>query len=203
MELLATICEDFREMAKLRGKPCSGFAVLDTLLIPGMLAVILFRISHFFYIHRIRILSRFFYLLNIVLFSCDIAPPAEIGPGLVIGHPVGIIIGGPSKAGRNLKLFGQCGLGGSARRNIALDGFPECGDNVIIFIGARVFGPIKIGSNAVIAANAVVMRDVPAGGTAIGVPARVRFFPDPLYGQQASALSDTSALPSSVRDASV
>lgn len=202
MGLFETIREDFREMATLRGKPCSGLAALDTLLIPGTLAVIIFRLSHFFYIHHMHVFSRLFYLLNVILFSCDIAPPAEIGPGFIIGHPVGIIIGGPAKAGRNFKLFGQCGLGGSARRNIELDGFPECGDNVILFIGARVLGPIKIGSNAVIAANAVVIRDVPAGGTAIGVPARVRFFPGSRYGQQAIPSQDDAPLPSpSIGDA--
>ena len=175
MRLWATIKEDFREMAALRGKPARGLAALDTLLIPGMLAVILFRLSHFCYVHKARPLSRLFYLLNVMLFGCDIVPPAQIGPGFVIGHPVGITVG-PAIAGKNLKLFGQCGFGGSARRNIARDGFPVVGDNVMVFIGARVLGPIKVGDNAVIASNAVVLRDVPAGGTAIGVPARTRFF---------------------------
>ena len=176
MPLHRTIALDVAAMAQLRGTSARLLGLLDTLLIPGTMAVILYRLSNRCYHYKLRPLSRLLYLANVVLFGADIAPPCTIGPGFVIGHTVGVIVAGPVVAGKNLRLFGQCGIGGSARRNIARDGFPVIGDDVVMFVGSRVLGPVTVGDGAWIAANAVVIDDVPAGATAVGVPARVRRF---------------------------
>lgn len=97
---------------------------------------------------------------------------ADIGPGLYIGHFGGIVIGDDVKMGRDCKIFNGVTIG-RALFGKTWRGSPIIGDRVFIATGAKVFGPITIGSDVRIGANAVVFVDVPAGATAVGVPARV------------------------------
>lgn len=188
MPLRQVLAADIQAMADLRGKPARGIGLLDNLLVPGLLATMLYRFSSFCYHRKLRPISRLLYVLNVILFSCDISPDTTIGPGLAIGHPVGVVVAGPTVIGKNLRLFGQGGFGGSARRNIVRDGFPVVGDDVVVFIGGWVFGPLTVGDGAWIGANAVVLSDVPAGATAVGNPARMRTF-----GRDAAELEPAAA----------
>lgn len=107
---------------------------------------------------------------NRVLTGVDIEPGATIGPGLVIMHGHGIVINRAVRAGKNLEIYQQVTLGVNNRH---APGSPVLGDDVVIFPGARILGPVTIGDGAVIGANAVVLSDIPAGAVAVGVPARI------------------------------
>ncbi|TVP72213.1 MAG: serine acetyltransferase [Rhodobacteraceae bacterium] len=98
----------------------------------------------------------------------DIAPQTEIGGGLILPHPNGIVIHSATVIGPNCLIFQQVTLGARG-----LDGVPHIGGHVDIGAGARILGPVRIGDHAVIGANAVVICDVPPGHVARGVPARV------------------------------
>jgi serine O-acetyltransferase len=100
-------------------------------------------------------------------YGLEIVVGADIGPGLYIAHPVGVVIA-PHRVGKNCSVIAAVTIG--MRNEWA---FPKIGDQVFIGAGARVLGNIIIGDNAVIGANAVVLSDIPAGATAVGIPARV------------------------------
>jgi serine O-acetyltransferase len=100
-------------------------------------------------------------------YGLEIVIGAEIGPGLYIAHPVGTVVA-PKRMGRNCSIIASVTIG--MRNEWA---FPTIGNDVFIGAGARVLGGISIGDGAVIGANAVVIRDVPSGATAVGIPARV------------------------------
>lgn len=131
-------------------------------------AIFLFRCSSWFYTHKIKALGVILWSINISLHGCDISPNATIGSGFSMDHSVGVVIGGGVKAGKNLRVFQNSTIGAGKTWD-----YPEIGDNVTIYAGAALLGKIKIGSNAKIGANAVVLIDVPKNATAVGVPARV------------------------------
>jgi serine O-acetyltransferase len=105
---------------------------------------------------------------------------AEIGPGLVIVHSIGIVINSNVKAGKNLVIEHGVTIGAEKNRS------PILGDNVFIGAGAKIIGGIKIGSDVKIGANAVVTKDLPDGATAVGVPARIV----KIYGERILPLSE-------------
>ena len=96
-----------------------------------------------------------------------ISPSCYIGNNLLLPHPVGIVIGRDVIIGDNCIIYQNVTLGQKE------DQFPVVGDNVTIFAGAQIIGNLRIGSNAIIGANAVVLKDVPESSTAVGVPARI------------------------------
>jgi serine O-acetyltransferase len=103
------------------------------------------------------------------LTGCDLPIGGEIGGGLLLPHPQGIIVHGNAKIGPNCLIFHQVTIGEGGRR----PGAPRIGGHVDIGCGAKVLGGITIGNHAKIGANAVVLIDVPEGHTAVGIPARV------------------------------
>lgn len=107
--------------------------------------------------------------VQVGLFGVEIANDVELGEGIIFSHTVGIVIGGDSRIGDGVMFLGSNTIG-----SIHMDDFPTLGKNVIVGAGARVLGRVTIGDGAIIGANAVVVRDVPAGATAAGVPAVVR-----------------------------
>lgn len=110
--------------------------------------------------------------LNHLVTGADIAWQAEIGPGLALFHPTGVVIGPHVRIGANCSLQQGITLGGKGGDNPAPSEFPQLGDNVSIGAGARVIGPVTVGNGAQVGANAVVTKDVPDGAVATGVPAR-------------------------------
>ena len=111
--------------------------------------------------------------MNRFLTGADIACSAEIGEGLSLPHPNGVVIGGLCVIGRNCTIYQQVTLGYRGDHDPS-DGQPRLGDNVLVGAGAKILGPITIGDGARIGANAVVVTDIPAGALAVGVPARVK-----------------------------
>jgi serine O-acetyltransferase len=130
-------------------------------------ATALFRAAGWFKRRRIPLLPGILQRLNALVFGLEIPSGADIGGGLYIAHPVGVVIN-PRRIGCNCSIIAGITIG--MRTEWA---FPDIGDNVFIGAGARVLGGIRVGNGAVIGANAVVIRDVPDGATVVGVPAHV------------------------------
>lgn len=114
-------------------------------------------------------LRRILWYVTTIWFSCDIDPEVEIGPGLYLPHPLGIVIGGGVRIGENVSILQNVTLGRVATEHLD----PTLGDNVEIGAGAVVLGAIHVGSGAKVGANSVVLKDVPAGAIAVGAPARI------------------------------
>lgn len=116
-----------------------------------------------------RILRRLLWYVTTIYFGCDISPGARFGPGLYMPHPTGIVIGQEWDVGANFTILQGATLGRISRPKRRC----RIGDGVFIGAGARLLGQIGIGSDVRIGANAVVLQSVPAGATAVGVPARI------------------------------
>lgn len=104
-----------------------------------------------------------------VITGAEVGPGCDIGGGLMLPHPNGVVIHPDVVIGPNCMIFQQVTLG----TNRYTSGVPTLGGHVDIGPGARVLGPVNVGDHAVIGANAVVLKDVPAGAVAVGVPARI------------------------------
>lgn len=119
-------------------------------------------------------LAKLFSLLNVLLFGLEVPARLVIGPGLVIAHPYGTVLGA-ARIGANLTLFQQVTLG-AIEADFAFDPDkrPVVGDNVTITAGAKVLGAVTLSEGSVVGANAVVLADVPAHHVAVGVPATMR-----------------------------
>ncbi|MBF0612970.1 MAG: serine acetyltransferase [Magnetococcales bacterium] len=148
--------------------------VLESLFFKaGFQAVFLFRLAHWLHGHGLTYLAWAVCRLNQFLTACEMEYNATIGPGLMIPHPMGLMVGRGCRLGKNVTLYQNVTLGVSDWRKEKITRFPRIGDNVFIFAGAVVVGDIQVGDNAVIGANAVVIEDVPAGALAVGNPARI------------------------------
>lgn len=141
------------------------------LLYPCVHALIAYRISHFFYKHKFFFIARLISQLSRFFTGIEIHPGAKIGKGLVIDHGMGVVIGETAEVGDNVLIYHGVTLGGTGKDKGKRH--PTVGNNVVIGSGAKVLGPIKIGDNAKIGANAVVLKEVPEGATAVGIPAKI------------------------------
>jgi len=146
--------------------------VLNVILYPQHRAVSLYRFSRWCAKRRLKGLGRIAWNVNVSLNGIEISPDAELGPGLVLQHTLGTVVGKGVKAGRNLTLYQNVTLGakGDPRDR---GNYPVIGDNVTVFPGAVVVGPIRIGNDVQIGANSVVIHDVPDGAVVAGAPARI------------------------------
>lgn len=107
------------------------------------------------------------HILNKWFNGCVIGVKAQFGPGFVLIHPVGVVVNSAVKGGRNVWIEGGVVIGDNR------GGVPVLEDDVFIGSGAKVIGGVRLGSGARVGANAVVLKDVPAGATAVGIPARI------------------------------
>jgi serine O-acetyltransferase len=103
-----------------------------------------------------------------VIFGVEIGRNVRLGRGVYFVHPIGVVIGGDSRLGDRVKL-----LGGNTVGTAKDDGYPSLEEDVVLGVGARVLGPIRVGARSMIGANAVVLADVPPDSIAVGLPARV------------------------------
>lgn len=172
--LFEALREDFALFAELKGSrfPSLG-AVIDALLMPGIMATIVFRLAHKLNRAGLRPLSRLLYIWNIVAFGCDIAPAARIGPGFVLPHPVGFGCGKDVVIGRHVRVMGLVRIGGGGKEDPAEDGMPTVGDECWLLDGCKLFGRIEIGDRTIVAAGAIVLDSVPEGVIVAGSPAKV------------------------------
>lgn len=147
----------------------SSFEILLTY--SGLHAVIIYRIAHKLYINQYKTIARALSQFGKFLTGIEIHPGAKIGKNLFIDHGAGVVIGETAEIGDNCILYQGVTLGGTGKGRGKRH--PTLGNNVMVGCGAKVLGPFKVGDNAKIAANAVVLEAVPENATAVGVPARV------------------------------
>ena len=141
------------------------------LLYPGVHALLWHRAAHWLYLRRRYFPARWISQHARNTTGIEIHPGATIGRRLVIDHGMGIVIGETAEIGDDCLLYQGVTLGGTGKDQGKRH--PTLGNNVMVGSGARVLGPFKVGDNARIAAGAVVLREVPPGSTAVGVPARI------------------------------
>ena len=141
------------------------------LLYSGVHAMAAYRIAHRLhengYVFSARAVSQFARFVT----GIEIHPAAKIGKGFFIDHGTGVVIGETSEIGDGCTIYQGVTLGGTGKD--VGKRHPTLGDNVMVGAGAKVLGPVKIGSNSKIAAGAVVLTDIPENSTAVGIPAKV------------------------------
>ncbi|NCC79741.1 MAG: serine O-acetyltransferase [Clostridia bacterium] len=141
------------------------------LLYPTIQALFAYRISNFFFRKRLFFLARLISQLSRWMTGIEIHPGAKIGRRLFIDHGMGVVIGETATIGDDCTIYHGVTLG--ATDCDAPKRHPDLGDRVMIGAGAKILGPIKIGDDAKIGANSVVLKSVPSGATAVGTPARI------------------------------
>ena len=140
-------------------------------LYSGFKAVRSHRKANWCYRHNLKFLARWISQRSRKKTGIEIHPGAQIGRGLFIDHGMGVVIGETTQIGDNCTLYQGVTLGGTGKDTGKRH--PTLGDNVLIGAGAKVLGPFTVGDGARIAANAVVLSEIPAGATAVGAPAQV------------------------------
>jgi serine O-acetyltransferase len=138
---------------------------------PGVHAIVVHRFAHWLWEHRVRWLGRFVSHLGRFLTGVEIHPGATLGRRLFIDHGMGVVIGETAEVGDDCTLYHGVTLGGTTWKRGKRH--PSLGNGVVIGAGAKLLGPISVGDRARIGSNAVVVKDVPAGATAVGIPARI------------------------------
>lgn len=153
----------------------------------GLRAVLYIRLQQVAINANLMPLARVISRMNLRSNSIDVVPGASFGPGLVIRHPVGIVVGRNVVAGRNLTLLqgttlGQLNVGDA---ETGAEG-PRLGDTVVVGANAVILGGIEVGSNSVVGASATVLQSVPSSSTVVGSPARIVRINKVLEGDAAS-----------------
>ena len=164
-ELLETV------NAYLARDPAAKNPIEVLLLYPGVKAVCYHRGAHWCYEHKLMFLARMISQMGRHRTGIEIHPGAKIGKRLVIDHGMGIVIGETAEIGDDCLIYHGVTLGGTGKDSGKRH--PTIGNNVLIGTGAKVLGPFKVGDNSRIAANSVVLGEIPPDSTAVGVPARV------------------------------
>ncbi|ROR29735.1 serine O-acetyltransferase [Inmirania thermothiophila] len=135
---------------------------------PGLHAILIHRLAHWLWNHGLKWLGRFVSHIGRWLTGIEIHPGARIGRRFFIDHGMGVVIGETAEIGDDCTLYHGVTLGGTTWEKGKRH--PTLGNNVVVGAGAKVLGPIRIGDGARIGSNSVVLKDVPAGATVVGVP---------------------------------
>lgn len=178
--LLQDIEEDYKSVVHKPGN--LGGYLRGFFSLPGFRAVVLYRLAHWFYLHHRYRLTGFCQRMMFHLSSCEISATAEIGKGLYVPHPFGLVVGDSTRMGSYCSLRQNVTLGGNfGRKDKNGRSQPWIGDNVSVGAGAIIAGPVRIGSNSIIGANSVVTTDLSENSKASGIPARVKRPPPPKF----------------------
>lgn len=169
MGFIKEIRKDLRSI--MERDPAAGSELEVLLTYSGVHAVIVHRAAHWFYKRGHKIIARVISQIMRGITGIEIHPGAKIGKGLLIDHGSGVVIGETAEIGDYCLLYQGCTLGGTGKDHGKRH--PTLGNNVMVGAGAKILGPFKVGDNAKIAANAVVLKEVPPNSTAVGVPARI------------------------------
>ena len=168
---------DYLESIKSRD-PAAKSILSIILTYPGVKAVFFHKIGNFFHVAGFDLIARIISQTTRFFTGIEIHPGAKIGKNLFIDHGMGVVIGETSEIGNNVTIYHAVTLGGIApsvdsdrQRNAKRH--PTIGDDVVIGSGAQIIGPVNVGNRSRIAANAVVVNNVPENATMVGIPAKV------------------------------
>ncbi len=160
------------DIASIFDRDPAARSILEVLLCyPGLHAVWLHRIANWFWKRRLFFLGRFVSHAGRFFTGIEIHPGATIGRRFFIDHGMGVVIGETAEIGDNVTLYHGVTLGGVSLEKTKRH--PTIGDNAVIGSGAKVLGPFTVGKNSKIGSNSVVVKEVPANATVVGVPGRV------------------------------
>jgi serine O-acetyltransferase len=151
--------------------PAARSVIEVILCYPGLHAIWLHRIAHWFWNHNFKLLARLISHFSRWLTGIEIHPGAKIGRRFFIDHGMGVVIGETAEIGDDVTIYHQVTLGGTSTKKGKRH--PTIGNNVVIGAGAKILGPVKIGDNCKIGANSVVIKDVPPNSTVVGIPGKV------------------------------
>jgi serine O-acetyltransferase len=144
---------------------------------PGVKAVFFHKIANFFYLAKFDLIARFISQFSRFLTGIEIHPGAKIGKNLFIDHGMGVVIGETSEIRNNVTIYHMVTLGGispsiNSNEQRLVKRHPTLNDCVVVGSGAQILGPVIIGTNSKIGANAVVTNDVPENSVMVGIPAK-------------------------------
>ena len=167
---------DFIKSIKERD-PAAKSTLSIILTYPGVKAVFFHQIANFFHLAGFDLIARIISQTSRFFTGIEIHPGAKIGKNLFIDHGMGVVIGETSEIGNNVTIYHAVTLGGispsiDSERQRHEKRHPTIGDDVVIGSGAQIIGPVKVGNGSRIAANAVVVKNVPENTTMVGVPAK-------------------------------
>ncbi|GAA0713050.1 serine O-acetyltransferase [Paraclostridium ghonii] len=155
----------------IENDPAARSKIEVFLLYPSVHALIGHRISHYLYKHKMFFTARFISQINRFITGIEIHPGATIGSGILIDHGMGVVIGETAEVGNRVTIYHGTTLGGTGKESGKRH--PTVGNNVVIGAGVKVLGPITIGDNSKVGANAVVLKDVPPNSTVVGIPGKI------------------------------
>jgi serine O-acetyltransferase len=147
------------------------FAPLELLIYPGVWAIFLHRIAFLLFTLKIPLLPRLISMIARLFTGIEIHPGATINKGFFIDHGNGVVIGETAEIGKNVLLFHQVTLGGTAMKPGKRH--PTLGDNVIVGAGAKILGPLSIGNNSKVGAGTIVLKNVPPDAVIVGNPGKI------------------------------
>lgn len=154
-----------------RNDPAARTGLEILLLYNGIHATFWYRIAHRLWLWHLRFPARMISQITKFFTGVEIHPAAKIGRRFVIDHGTGIVIGATAEVGDDCLLYQGVTLGGTGKDTGKRH--PTLGNNIMVGCGAKVLGPFKVGDNSRIAANSVVLREVPPNCTVVGVPGRI------------------------------
>jgi len=165
----------FSKYGTIGGKPSIWGAIRILLVKPGVQAILAYRFYHRLYKWRLRLLAECLSRVNFFFNGAEIDPGAEIGSGCKIWHSSGVVIGRGVVIGNNVSIFSNVVLGGLGHSifHHGEAGYPKIGDNVNLYTGVTILGPVKVGNNVTIGANSLVLDSIPDNSLAVGTPAKV------------------------------
>jgi len=161
----------------IKRDPAAKSKISLILTYPGVKAVFFHKVANFFHLAGFHLLARVISQISRFFTGIEIHPGAKVGKNLFIDHGMGVVIGETSEIKDNVTIYHMVTLGGispSTNSDYQRDAkrHPTLEDNVVIGSGAQVLGPVTIGKNAKVGANAVVTKDVPENAVMIGIPAK-------------------------------
>lgn len=154
-----------------KGDPAARNSFEILLLYSGLHSIMLHRPAHWLYNHKFFFIARLISQLARFFTGIEIHPGAKIGRGILIDHGAGVVIGETAEVGDNCIIYQGVTLGGTGKDSGKRH--PTLENDVVVGSGAKVLGPFTIGRGAKIAANAVVLKEIPPNSTAVGIPARI------------------------------
>ena len=161
----------------IKRDPAAKSKLSIILTYPGVKAVFFHRIANFFSIAKLDLIARIISQFSRFLTGIEIHPKAVIGKNLFIDHGMGVVIGETSKIADNVTIYHMVTLGGispsiNSDKQRDVKRHPTLEDNVVVGSGAQILGPVIVGNNAKIGANAVITKDVPENAIMVGIPAK-------------------------------